>query len=583
MLKNKPVILDLRYKGCLDPKYSKLFNKTANENRNIFTKLIERLSRGNEYNLDWWASGPASRNIYTSPLFHYCCSLVFIEKLIESGESFNEIQTDSKALSNILEVELHDRDDISVVCTSNSFLRLKNIIYAVYYIISTPIYFLSNHIAALFTKGLSKPIPNNPLTLIDTFVVQLNYNDRYYPGLWDALTELEKKTVYFVPTLLQQKLISINTYKFLRKSDVNYLLKEDYLCIHDYWYAWKYWIRVLKIKVKKTSLSGYDIAPLVREELIRFDGYFSAFLAILNYSFVKRLKVNGIELRLVIDWFENQVIDKGLNAGLNKYYPNLKNKGYQGFVISKHHLCLYPTDLEQKLGLIPDEILVIGQGLINQVKEFCPNNNNVYVSVAPAFRFKSVWDKRQQYPGKSKFTVLISLSIVLDETKRIMNVLSELLEKNEIDGIRFRLKIHPATPTNKIMKLLSNKLYHRLKIVEGDFNYFLEEANLVITSGSSTLSLNAIVKGVPAIIVTGTNGLIHNPVPPIVNNKMWKLCFNAEEVFQAINYYQYKGFDSDVENIEIGKTIRSQFFESVTRKGVLKLLDIEEYNEIQAN
>ena len=45
-------------------------------------------------------------------------------------------------------------------------------------------------------------------------VIQLNYNDRYYPGLWDALTELEKKTVYFVPTLLQQKLISINTTRF---------------------------------------------------------------------------------------------------------------------------------------------------------------------------------------------------------------------------------------------------------------------------------------------------------------------------------------------------------------------------------
>ena len=82
MIKNKPTILDLRYRGNIGPIYSKLFNKTANESRGIFTDLIEKLSSGKEYNLDWWVSGPASRNIYTSPLFHYCCSLVFIDKLM---------------------------------------------------------------------------------------------------------------------------------------------------------------------------------------------------------------------------------------------------------------------------------------------------------------------------------------------------------------------------------------------------------------------------------------------------------------------------------------------------------------------
>ena len=47
------------------------------------------------------------------------------------------------------------------------------------------------------------------------------------------------------------------------------------------------------------------------------------------------------------DWFENQVIDKGWNAGFNKFYPEVKSVGYSGQFPSQNYLCSFPTSCEK--------------------------------------------------------------------------------------------------------------------------------------------------------------------------------------------------------------------------------------------
>ena len=70
--------LDFRFNGKLNSEISYLFNKISNENRANFNEFVALISRPHTFNLDWWTEGPASRNTYSSPLFHYYCVLNLI-------------------------------------------------------------------------------------------------------------------------------------------------------------------------------------------------------------------------------------------------------------------------------------------------------------------------------------------------------------------------------------------------------------------------------------------------------------------------------------------------------------------------
>lgn len=563
--------LDLRYQGHLDPKYMSLFNKIASEIRQDFTDLVQDISEEHKDNLDWWVSSPASRNIYASPLFHYCCSLVFLQELLKNNEPISQIITDSKAFKSTVESKYQLQGLYIKISFSLIFKeRIKRSIAPFYNILKAPILHILQHLAAKRTRSLRKDLPKQPLILIDTFVTGSNLNDRYYPGLWDSLTDQERRCVYFVPTLLYQPRRCLQLYKSLRTADVNFFLKDDYLCLLDYWYAWKYWIRILKIHVKETKFYGFNIATLVQEELRSLNGYYSAFLAILNYRFIKRLSKAGVRLKLVIDWFENQVIDKGANSGLRKFFPGVHIKGYQGLIVTRHHLSMYPTKFEQQLGMIPQEVAVIGKGLASRVKEFCPNN--ISVSVAPAFRFQSVWKERQYYPENNVFSVLVALPIVIEEGNEILHLIETCLNKGYLDNIRFWVKQHPNYEPQIIKKAFGRGWPEVFQFVSEDFNDCIERSNLLISNGSTSSGMNALAKGVPVILIGNKTGLIHNPIPETITEDIWRFCNTPNEVAEAIEFYKSRSPEKIRKHEQIGEKIRGEYFEPVTRDSVRSFL-----------
>ena len=87
-------------------------------------------------------------------------------------------------------------------------------------------------------------------------------------------------------------------------------------------------------------------------------------------------------MKLLIDWHENQAIDKGMILGMKVFFPNIITKGYQGYIISdKYNFYINPTDLEINNNLLPDEINVIGKKLKSKVTKY---SKNIKVNVAPA-------------------------------------------------------------------------------------------------------------------------------------------------------------------------------------------------------
>ena len=336
--------IDLRSDKLYNPEHQQLYNRIARRNRKAFTNFIGEISKYYKDNLDWWVSMPPSRHIYTSQLFHYYCSLILVRLLLKQKKSNLIIITDSKAFKYVLEKYFaQNKIVVDVDYRVNIAVKIKNFIKIFYLVFLIPL----KHIFIFFRiKHLLKNknnLPKDSITIIDTYIIRDDINDRYYSGLWDTLNKNERKNIYFLPFFCHP--INLSTlFQKLQGSNKNFLIKENILKISDYFYAWCHCVRVFRIRINPIYFSGFNFKQLIKQELYSFNIFNSSFEAIINYLFVKRLKEKGIDVRLLIDWFENQVIDKGLILGFRKFYPRVKIKGYQGFIVTKNHLSLYPSE-----------------------------------------------------------------------------------------------------------------------------------------------------------------------------------------------------------------------------------------------
>ncbi len=560
----------------IDPEHSVLFNQVAINIHKSFVDAVESLSGQNKDSIDWWVSSPASRNTSVSPLFHYCCCLALLQELIRANEHFTEIITDSRAFKKIIEDYLVKHGVNARVTLPRLPLKqyLKELVRPIYTIFGIPLRHLLVFFITRQAQPLHKPLPSEPLTLIDTFVMP-GYieKDRYYPGVLEALSESEKQRVWFVPHLYGFRPWQyLSLVKQLRKSGRNFLLKDDFMKFGDYWCLWQYLFRVRKLQIKPSFFCGVDISPLVREELTGFRGVSSSYTPLLNYCFAKRLQEADVKLRLVIKWFENQNNDRGWNAGFRRFFPDVEIIGYQGFIPPPAYcLHLYQTDMEKDSGVIPHKVAVIGKGLIQSARKFC---SDLDVCVAPAFRFQHVWRKRKYSPATNRNTIFVTLSIVISEAVYMLKLLVSA-DSEMVDNARFWIKPHPATSQLQIQRAFGAGWPEQFEFMGGDFGNCIEKSNLLISSASSAC-METLAKGIPVIIIGNNCGLTQNPIPETITEDIWRLCYSPEEVTDAIQFYQTRSPEKIKEHEEIGKRIREEYFEPVTREGVRDFLGLSE-------
>src|SRR4030043_1181096 len=414
-------ILDLTK---LEQHNSKLVDNIAEKIRREYVNYLVEIGKDNEKNIDWWVLNFVSRNTLISRLFQNICFLTLLDERLKEGYTYDEIVVNSLALKKTIKknyYKYHFKVSYKGIGTLHVYLRKINSYFKVLKQIS------SRLLAARLTRKYKRIVKTDrALTLLDVFIFHNSfrkgiYLDRYYPKLLEYIDSNEKEYMYYVPTFY-----GIKRYKEIfiemRKSRQNFLVKEDYLKFKDYLFALLYPLRINKLKIKYRDFLGLDIYSLIREEMSNDRVSHSSIYSLLNYRFPRRLKENGIELRVIVNWFENQIIDHGFNSGFRKYYPESKLIGYLGAPLVDNYLSLFPTEQERICAVIPKEINVIGKGYINMVKEFCPD---LQVKVEPAFRYSEVWNKRNYFPDKYKCSILVALPILTDESDEIIDIVLE--------------------------------------------------------------------------------------------------------------------------------------------------------------
>ena len=233
------------------------------------------------------------------------------------------------------------------------------------------------------------------ITLIDTFLFNNSfkngeYIDRYYKNFKQHLSIQELNSVYFIPTFYK-----IKNYRYILKkiknSNSNFILKESLLYFKDILKCIFFPLNTFRFKLNCDKYLSFDLKPILKECIYQNLHSVGQVEAFQNFIFAKRLKEKEVKVKLIIDWFENQVIDKGLNMGFRVYYPESKHRGYQVVLDNLFYLCFYPTEQEFKAKVLPKEIFVSGKVFLKVQKQFC---NKIRLDIAPAFRYQNLWEEK---------------------------------------------------------------------------------------------------------------------------------------------------------------------------------------------
>ncbi len=553
-----------------------LLNRVAEEIREQYNELITRLSEGHGHNIDWIVSSIASRSIFLSPLVWHCYHLGFLRKKLEQGDVPDEIIVHDRMLAKVVEgFTKKYYPGVHVRCVESVKQRAKTALKPLYQ------FGLAARLLGLYAAArrypATSPLPDHPITLVDTFVLDNSfakgdYSDRYYPGMREALNSSEIEHLYYAPTFIGMSGRFGDMIRRIRSSSYRFLLKEDVLQLSDYRFAFAHFLRRKKFRqFSNVDFLGFDITPLVNRETVSTAWDPSSILSLLIYRFTARLRERGVRLRLVVDWFENQVIDRAFHAGLQEHYPDVPTVGYSGYMVSSvYNFYMHPTAFEHASGIVPKECGVIGAGHIALMKEFYPL---LPVTVAPAFRFGGVWRERSAWPDAGTSSVLIALPITLRDSVEILRVVLPFCASAASSHLRFRIKAHPSISTDAILQSLGVPLPPGMEFVDGDFNNWVERSHVLIGNSSSTC-VEALAKGVPVVIIGSLSGITQNPVPDTIREDIWSLCYTPGEVAAALERYLHRDEQTMQRHEDIGKRIRADYFEPVTAEGSRRFLKL---------
>lgn len=547
--------LDFSKQTSLPIDVAKALDQMGYEIREDFNNLIADLAKGHEKNIDWWVSELASRNTYTNNLLEDLAVLSYCKQQIDKG-SVSDITVRNSEMAQTLQ-KYCSLKKLSIQINGHTSVRIKIKQWikpwAWWTMSALRLPFLK--ISNAFNGKNTHSIPaDKAITLIDVFVLENsikdgNYEDRYYGKLWSYLTPEEKNLTFYLPSLFGSTRVQTKILKKIKTAKQPFLIKEDFLKVSDYFWALAYPIRALKLKPKQTLFREMDISPLLKSIWHEHLGSSSSIQALLNYRLPKRLSEKKIPIRIVVDWFENQAVDKGQNAGFKKWYPNTEVIGYQGSIPIDHYLCEFPTELELNSNVLPNKVATAGLASKNARQEFCPS---IDITIAPAFRFEHIFNSKKAN-SSTTFTVLVSLPMSRTESQTILSA----LPKN-FDSEIYLLKPHPATQyLPELLSQLGIQENKYIKIIQGAFSEALNHADLLITSQSNT-AMETLCLGIPVIIIGSGVGLTQNPIPKSVDQTIWRLCYGNLETAQAIAYFREpKDFS------QIAEEIREQYFEPI--------------------
>jgi surface carbohydrate biosynthesis protein (TIGR04326 family) len=551
-----------------------ILNQVADEIRTEHIEWIDALNRANGGRLSWWFGAISSRHVYL-----YSCYLIVLQRIWQNPETRPElIVADSPGLAECIEIWIKtNKTDIKVRRVSSRKRFLRNIRPFFNYVKSLAV-LGTRYLAALFTRiGMIPKKEDGPFVVVDTFVHDYSladdgvYRDRYFPFLHEFL-QAEGHQVLVHPVLYGIHYDYVSIFRRMRKSSTSFIIQEDYLQLSDYVAALWAPLTLHSMKVGQKQFRGLNLVPVIQEEHL-FQPPTPVIQAILSYRLWRRLQQSGVKLSWVISWYENQVIDKALIAGVREAYHGIRIIGSQIFIHVSNYMSMYPSQSEHEAGFTPDLMLQAGACQCKTALKYVPA---IPCKAAAALRYAHLYTK--QCGANSMLTqkegILVLLPSAMDEVLEILDTMLDVLHEGS-DEAEFLIKCHPDynSATEIIDAFGCNQWPKGFRIWVGSLSAAFEKATLVIASNSSSI-VEALVLGIPVIFIKRHSNLDMNPLAEIPSASFVSCC-NGPQVVSAIARYRSLSEMERDALIQNGLMLRNQYFTNVDDNS-LKAFELSE-------
>jgi len=521
-------ILDLRLSGELLLEDAKWMTCNATRIIDLYNLLIENLVKENDLTELHLLLNVSCRNPYQSCILDCLFRLELLKFRLCEKTSYSKILIDKKQLQKPVQDLLtqHGLVDTSIIIVSKdhplSVVILINIVKSVFATFND-----------IFWSRLYKVkrIPSAEIVFVDTFMGQQSvgsngdFLDRYYTGHDEYLRQCEIDKLWFAPTLANIRTFSDYKKVFanIRKCNANLLIQESWLSLYDYLISIKLSLSIPRRVFRLLPIVGHDLSQLIINESRLQIGSFSLVKAISKYIFIQRISEASIDISGAVDWNENQVVDRALNLGFKKFYPDVQVRGYQCFMVPKYYACAEPREFEKILGTLPHSYHVFGESAhaaTARVRKF------IDVEPSPAFRL-SYLSKIQRQTVEPPI-ILFAMPIILGESRKLVDLLLSLLETTGAD-YSLVVKIHPTHSLRQFQQAVPAAKDTRIQFTSLDMSELLTSASMLV-SVTSSVCAEAAALGIPVAILGNLSGPTVSPIPRVVPAHYHINCYSVNDL-----------------------------------------------------
>ena len=523
----------------------KIYEKVYNINRSNYCKWLGKISKKNKNDIDWWMTRPTLRNPYTSNILNY---LSVLDTLSKIKTKKLEIITSSSEMKIILNQYFHKKfnllvhvqDKRNILSNNNVFLFFKSVLFQILIFLYIKIF--------IKKKKLEK---DRSYVFIDTFItIDEKLNSGFYPS-----SLKNKHNVIFIPTVVH----TLNFYrliKTLQKIDVNkFLFKEHYLSFKDLFCSFFHFYRRNKFTKDIYKYKNFNLTKIICEEISQYNNFNSVIAGLLNYNFFYKISLQKINISKSINWFENQVIDRGWNLGFRKFFKkNEKNSfGYQNFTRHYNLISFSPSMSESESKVTPNKIIVVSKYFKKIKKEF---NKKQLCFVGPTARFKNM-HKNYDQSIRNRKNILLILSGINQIDKALLKITSDACMHNK--KIKIFVKQHPIMPLKKLINV--SYMPKNLIVTNNKLDELLKSSIISITSGPTSAIQESYNMDNFLILPNIEVGTRVNAKRLMINKSKFFIVENGLDLIKTIKLISKK-------KLKKKKVINLKFFEEINNKNI---------------
>jgi surface carbohydrate biosynthesis protein (TIGR04326 family) len=481
-----------------------LLRERSKEFRESYTEFIGQINHSNS-SLNWWAMSFTNKDPFSTPLMSNVAHFLLIVSIVRSSQTNLLVISDSTDLAAQVN-QWAKQDDLASLDIIKRPRPFRN-----FFKRHTPVGTVKaafRIFALWFQSRRFKPTQDqaNDYNVITThthtqsFIEPNSYKDVYFGPLLDHATKSGSSAKTLILGLvLEQPREQFRKLKALQ-FDLPVIPLESCLTLRDLAATV---LQSIKLYLKPTRLhgpaviDGVDVSYLVTEA-IRNSRDSGEFLINLHVYYCARWLSKTVRISRCLYPFENRAWEKMLITGIRDGAPEARISGYQHTSITMGHTNFMLGFTEAKTMPLPNGILTTGQ----ITKDWLEQNGNYppdFFQSACALRQIPEFNPPPKKRPNSIKNVLVALATSMDEYVNTLLFLERAFAGQE--GFELRIRPHPSLmslePALAITPMKNRDFFNEST---GSIDDALDWADVVLYS-SSTVCLEAISKGIPAIYV----------------------------------------------------------------------------------